>query len=261
MSGNYTLGRGKLYFDKFEAGTKTKTGERYIGNTPEINYSTESELLEHFDSDAGIRQKDDQVILEITRTLTFITDNIDENNLALFFLGEASTYTQTAHAATEETIENVQQGLYYQLGVTDANPQGLRGVSAVAIEDDAMTPDTFTVDVDYTLDAAMGRIYIKTTAEGGGIANDTNLVITRTTSATARSRVLTADSVTIDGALRYISANPKGTNRDAYFPYVQLTPNGDFAFKGDEWAQLPFTAEVLKLNDTTSAAYLDGRPA
>ena len=73
---NYTLGRGRLYFDKFVIGTKTKTGQRYIGNTTEINLTSDSEALEHFDSDAGIRQKDMSVLLSLSRTGSFITDNI-----------------------------------------------------------------------------------------------------------------------------------------------------------------------------------------
>jgi len=252
MSGTYTLGRGKLYFDRFTNSTdKIRTGERYLGNTPEINFNTEAELLEHFDADGGIRVKDDQVILEIVRTLTFTCDNIDDDNLAIFFLGTAGTFTQAAATGGTYDIDDVQQGLYYQIGQTAANPQGVRGVTTVSIAGASLT-------TDYTLDAALGRIYI---VPGGGIADDDDIVVTYTCTATDRARILTGDSVTVDGSLRYISANPKGNQRDYYFPYVQLTPNGDYTFKGDEWQTLPFTCEVLKFDDSTSAVYIDGRPA
>lgn len=254
MSGIYTLGRGKVYFDRFLTGTKTRTGERYIGNTPEISFNTESELLEHFDADGGIRVKDDQVTLEITRTLTFTCDNIDDDNLAMFFLGDKSTFTQGTASNTAYTITDAVGGRYYQIGQTAGNPQGVRGITVDSVTDGT---DPLVVDTDYTIDLALGRIYI--VAGGGGDGED--VVVTYDAVEHTRPRVLTADSVTVDGALRYISANPKGNQRDYYFPYVQLTPNGDYTFKGDEWQALPFTAEVLKYDDNTAAVWIDGRPS
>ena len=71
---NYALSRGEVYFDRFAPGTTTNTGERYVGNTPEINTTTESEELEHFDSDHGVNEKDDSIVLSTNRTGTFNTD-------------------------------------------------------------------------------------------------------------------------------------------------------------------------------------------
>ena len=42
---NYTLGRGKVYFSRFKAGTQIPAGFFYIGNTPEFNLTIESEVL------------------------------------------------------------------------------------------------------------------------------------------------------------------------------------------------------------------------
>ena len=77
----YTLGRGRLYFDAFLPNTKTKTGERYFGNTPSLSLTIESESLDHYDSDAGVRVKDDSVLLQLNRTGQFVTDNIDPENV------------------------------------------------------------------------------------------------------------------------------------------------------------------------------------
>src|SRR5688572_8082154 len=98
----YTLGRGRLYFDAFLPNTKTKTGERYIGNTPSLSLTIESESLDHFDSDGGVRTKDDSVLLQLNRTGAFVTDNIDPENVALFLLGSATALVQAA--ATGQTF-------------------------------------------------------------------------------------------------------------------------------------------------------------
>jgi hypothetical protein len=257
MSGVYTIGRGKLYFDRFVAGTKTKTGERYLGNTPEINSNTESDILEHFDSDAGIRSRDDQVTLEIKRTLSFTCDNIDDDNLALFFLADKSTHSQASASAQDTSYDVATAGTYYQAGATALNPSGARGISAVTVKDKAGAV-TYVLDTDYTVDAAMGRVYLLPGFTGIAASG---LKITATYAANTRPSIITANSITIDGALRFVANNPKGNQRDYYWPYVQLTPNGDYSFKGDDWQALPFTCDVLKLDDDTSAMYIDGRPA
>jgi hypothetical protein len=63
----------------------------------------------------------------------------------------------------------------------------------------------------------------------------------------------------VEGALFFEATNPVGLRFDYTFPYVQLSPDGDFQLKGDEWQQLSFTFEALKLNDTTETVYINGR--
>jgi hypothetical protein len=41
---------------------------------------------------------------------------------------------------------------------------------------------------------------------------------------------------------------------------VRLSPNGEYALKGDEWQQMSFNLDIQKLNDTTESIYVDGRP-
>jgi hypothetical protein len=253
-NGNYTLGKGRLYFDQFALGTKTKQGERYLGNTPEFNLTSESEELEHFSSDAGVRVKDDSVLLELTRSGTFITDHISPDNLALFFLGSAGVLSQASATGVVSNLAAVKQGLYYQLGTSPTQVEGVRNVASVVVTDDATpTPNTYDLNDDYTLDAVSGRIQI---VNGGAIVDGTNLVVTFNVTATSINRVITAGNAEIYGALRFIATNPKGEKFDYYFPYVSIRPNGDFAIKGDEWQQLSFNLEVLKLDDNTESMYV-----
>jgi hypothetical protein len=37
---------------------------------------------------------------------------------------------------------------------------------------------------------------------------------------------------------------------------VQISPDGDFALKGDDWQAMTFSVEVLKLNDSTERQYI-----
>lgn len=255
---NYVLGRGKLYFDPFAPGTKNKTGERYFGNTTEFNLNVESEALDHFNSDEGVRTKDDSVILELTRTGALTTDNINEENAALFVLGEVSDVAQTADPVVSEDLGTPLPDRFYQLGATASNPQGVRGVTAVSITIDPNGTATAAVEgTDYTLDAELGRIYI---LEGGAFDGTKAASADYTPEANSRKRVTTNASASVEGALRFVAFNAKGKQKDVYIPYVTLRPTGDWSLKGDDWQNMGFSVEVGEL-EGMAAVYIDGRPA
>jgi len=263
---NYTLGRGEIYFGRFNPGTQTPEGERYLGNTPEFNLTIESEDLDHYNSDRGIREKDDSIVLEVMRSGSLITDNIVPANVALFFFGDTATVTTTAEASLSETFTAVIPGLFYQLGQTTTNPVGVRGlvsesvvITSSAPAADPLDPPVVTTHVageDYEVDEALGRIQI---LSGGNIAGGSTIVVGYARQASTSARVISGTQA-VEGSMRFLAFNPKGENYDYYMPWVKLTPNGDYALKGDEWQQIPFTMEVLKKTGV-EAIYMDGRPA
>jgi len=250
--GNQTLGRGEIHFSLFKTGTQTPSGFRYLGNTPEFNVTLENETLDHFSSDRGIREKDKSIVLETTATGSLTCDDIQLDNLALFFFGSTSTLVQTSATAATETFTDVIAGHSYQLGIGDSNPTGVRSVSNVVVEV-ASTP--MTVTTDYTVDAELGIITI---VDGGGIVTGDDVEVTYDRAAKSREQVISGTSQ-VEGALRFISYNPEGDKMDYYLPYVKLAPNGDFALKSDEWQQLPLTVEILK-GTSRERIYIDGRP-
>lgn len=253
----YVLGRGELYFDRMLPNTRTRTGERFLGNVTAFNVSIESETLDHFDSTQGLRQKDDSVLLQINRTGAITTDNISVDNLALFVQGSATTVTQTSTPVVDFAINDIVRDRYYQLGQTLSNPTGVRNVSAVTVTGPGGTP-VYTLNTDYTVDAALGRIYIPATST---IAEGADILVDYTPAANTRERISSASLGSIDGALRFVARNPKGPVRDLYIPYCSLTPSGELNFIGEEWLAMAFNLEIQKLDDTTEAIYIDGRPA
>lgn len=260
MAQNYTLGRGEIYFAPFIPGTQTPTGERYLGNTPEFSLTIEEEKLDHYSSDRGIREKDDSISLQVNRTGQLITDNIDPKNVALFFFGSATALAVTGATVTDEAINDVEQGLHYQLGVTTVNPSGARALDVHTAGPPAkniivtVSSTEKAEGTDYTVDMELGRIYI---VPGGSIVDGSDLKVSYKTKTSTRQRVISG-SAPVTGQLRYIAQNPKGENFDYLMPYVSISPNGDYALKGDEWQQIPFNIEVLKKSGQ-EAIYMDGR--
>jgi hypothetical protein len=248
-SDDITLGRGEVYFDPFTTGT-TRSGEfKYMGNTPAVALSAATTKLDHFSSDRGLRVKDKSVVLEVNYTGSLETDNMDFGNLAKFFLGATSTVTQSSATAVNEDWTTVAAKTLLQLGVTSGNPQGSRNVTAVVVMNGVAT---LVLGTDYELDAATGTVHMLTA--------QTAVDITYNVPATTWDRTVSGGTE-VKGALKIISYNPEGTKKDILLPYVTLSPNGDLALKGDDWLKASFNLEVLALNSTTSAVYIDGRPA
>jgi hypothetical protein len=252
---NQTLGRGRVYFAPFVAGTETPTGRRYLGNTPEFNISVETETLDHYNSDEGVREVDLSVPVQTDRTATLMTDNVSKENLALFFLGSTSALSQASGSNIASDYDNAQQGLTYQLGKSATNPTGDRNVTTVVVRNDAGSPVTYVLNTDYTLDAARGQI---TVVEGGGIANGTNLRITHSRPVATRDRIISGNSA-IYGELYYQARNPAGQQIDYVFPKVRISPSGDFALKAEsDFQSFSFSVTILK-KEGLQAMYADGQ--
>lgn len=252
---NYTIPKGKIYFD---AGT----GEEYLGNTPGADLSIDSTSLDHYSAESGIREKDDTALVEINRKLAITADDISVGNWARFIIGTASTLTQVATPVVDAVLGavplgKVKKGLYYQLGVTSTNKTGVRNVTGVTIKVGAAVK---VLNTDYTLDAALARIYI---VPGGSIADNDIVLESYTPAANTRDQVISASSAATAGALRFVADNPKGANRDIFLPSVNLKPTGTAKLKGEqaEYMQLGFEVEIMKKDLTTAAIYIDGRPA
>lgn len=259
---NYVLGRGQVFFGKFAADTRVlEGGTEYLGNTPEFNLSSESESLDHFDSDNGVRVKDDSVLLELTRSGSFITDHISPTNLARWFLGTSEVVTQALATSVVYAIANVKRGQRYQIGETTSAINGVRGLTSATVSRTDGGPTPMVEGVDFSLDLDTGGITILTTSTVILEADDgtADIEVTYNAAATSYHRVISGSSDVIEGRIFFKATNPKGLKFDYLMPYVQLRPDGDFQLKGDEWQQLSFTFEALKLDDSTEVIYTNGR--
>ena len=60
----------------------------------------------------------------------------------------------------------------------------------------------------------------------------------------------------VEGSLRFISDNPKGSNKNYFWPYVRIQPTGDFAVKGEQWQVISFNFAVLTPKDGRKRVYV-----
>lgn len=250
--GNQTLGRGELRFSRFLPNTYTPEGFLYVGNSPSFSFSVQTQNLDHYSSDHGVRQKDKSVPVEINRTGKFELDDIQLDNLAYFWFGQSLTVSQTATTMLTETIPVI-VGRSYQLGISSARPAGIRAITNVVVKVATITKAAGT---DYVIDTDRG---ILTILSGGTITTGASVIVTYDTVAKSYDQVISGNTP-VTGALQFIADNPEGANVDYMLRYVRLMPSGDYALKSDNaWQSLPFEVEILSAPGL-AAIYANGQP-
>lgn len=111
---NYTLGRGRVLFNKKESDGSYK-GYRDLGNAPAFNFSIDIATLEHYSSRAGLRAKDKKVVSEVTPKFTFTLDEINAENVAMLYFGDVTDVSQTLDTGVLDMFENVYGNRYFDL--------------------------------------------------------------------------------------------------------------------------------------------------
>ncbi len=237
---NYTLGKGVVYFDRYDFDISEYTGERDMGNAPEFSFNIALEKLEHFSSRGGLKAKDKEIISQITPGVTFVLDEINKDNLGLLSLAEIVEVAQAGGSITDET-HTAHAGKRIVLSE--------RGISAVSITGTGGTP-TYVQGVgqDYVIDTSLkddviGRILV---LADGDITEGDVLEVSYTSAAVDYTEIRAFKETIVEGMLRFVSDNPAGTQQELEIWRCSLTPTGDTALIGDDWSTLGFTGEILK---------------
>jgi hypothetical protein len=256
VQNQYLIARGRVYFDPYNDNEEL-TGEIPLGNCPGITINITSEKWEHFSSEEALREKDGGGVIQVDRAGSLTCDNFSPSNAALWLSGTHESKSQSATPVTGE-MRTVKVGRQYQLGATSANPLGVRNVTGVAVWSTGGGAAALAAGTDYNVDAETGRIQI---LAGGAIADDDVVDFRYTPVAATFESVKSGAKAELTGALRVVSNNATGGNRDWYLPKVSLAPEGDLALiaEGTEVVAMTFGLEVLK-SANAEAIYCDGRP-
>lgn len=99
---------------------------------------------------------------------------------------------------------------------------------------------------------------VRVNPDAPNIAEGDSLIFTYDQAAVTLTTVIDG-STTLEGRMMFVADNPVGENKDHLWPYVQLSADGDYALIGDDWQNIGFTYEVLKLNDDTPREIITNR--
>jgi hypothetical protein len=228
---NILLGRGKIYFDRFDASGQ-RTGELFLGNCPTFEITPTSEDIKKYSSADRVADLIASDVLRTTLALRIVGDEFSKENLAMVLFGDNGTLDQTGATVTAEAISGVLQGRYYAL----ANRQ----VSAVTVTGPSGTP-TYDVGDDYTVDATSGRIYI---VEGGAIADASSIEVDYTYASISLPTVRGMNQTSVKGYLRFIGDPARGPKYECEIWRASIRADGAIGFISDEYASFTLTGDI-----------------
>lgn len=242
---DYLLGRGAIYFASIvtATGKPDANGFRHLGNAPEMAVAMEVETLEHQSSLEGLKVVDKEVVISQKANVTFALDEVNHENLSLFFSGSQAAHTNVAVAGfTKHTmVSAVKLGRWYEL-VNSAGERAYDIEAADLLLETGAT--TLVLDTDYTLDLEMGMIFLLSTASNISDADPLSATLTAEATAKAVNEVRGLTSTNVIGALKFVGINPANNDKkeEWQFHKVQLKADGDFSLISDEFTQMGFTA-------------------
>lgn len=231
---NLLLGRGKLYFDRFDA-SGDPTGEEDLGNCTNVSIQTEDEKREKFSSQVATSVQLKSVVVQRNVTVRITADEFAIYNIAMHVMGEQSDYTQTQGVINGEVLTtSVVQGRWY--------PTAKRRINNVQIAGKVE-------GTDFEVDSISGRVRA---IVGGSIADGASLTLTSYDHDAADiDRVLGASKNTIEGRLRFIGDPAAGPKYEAIFHKVSIAPDGELGLITDDYGNMTFVMDVIKHDDHT----------
>lgn len=264
--GDYTLGRGRLYFADIDAttGLPDANGFRFMGNCPEFNVSITAEKLEHKSSQTGLSVTDLEILKSLKVELKFSLDEQNDENMALWSAGEEGSITNPAIAGFSATVmtDAVKLGRWYEI----RNSSGVRAydidTSKLTVRrDPSGTPVTLVLNDDYEVNTKMGLIFFLADPATASLVDGDEIDVALSADAGA-SPVYEVKALTttegLSGCLLFIQENAQGSvQREFRFHEVSISADGDLGLISEEIGVMQFSGSVTKnvLADADSPYY------
>lgn len=178
------LGSGRIYVNRKVGGVYK--GFKYIGNATKFEIKENSEKKERVSKDrANYGSALNTVYVKKPAEVNITLDDLDKDNLALVFLGDASAVSVTGSTVTDEVVTGY-KGMIFQTAK--------RKISSVVLTDSAGTT-TYVLNTDYEItDADLGLIKV---LSGGAITDAQSLKIDYTYGSMTSNKVAGGTNSTI----------------------------------------------------------------
>jgi len=236
----------------------TPAGYRFVGNVPEVTATVDSENYEHFRSTQGLRTKDLDIIIQQSLNWTAALENMNKENLAIFFSAEEdSTFANPTIAGfsgvtlvADGNMESAATGgLWYQLVNADGEIATDIDTDDLTLSSTNVSPVELTLDTDYKVDTVTGKVFfLDTTPIQTIISGDEGVTATLAANATAGAvtKYGSGTKGETNVAIQFELINAQTDAVEVIFDLhkATVTANGDAGFISDEVAQLPVTIGV-----------------
>jgi hypothetical protein len=239
---NTVFGRGAIFFDRFSAAGVRSGQFQHLGNCDNLATSVSSDVVDLTDYTQNTSAPYNTAIKSTDVELKISGFEFAPSILAPVFMGDTSTFTQSAVTVTTETIAAATltglKGSYFKA----AN----RNVSAATMLQGTVTLVSGT---DWEIaNAYTGLFRVKptssTVADGTALkVNYTAAALTAGTTALETIRIFNQSN--IYGQLLFVPNNSSGPNLELVAWYVSMRPDGDVSLISDDWAKWNMSGKIL----------------
>lgn len=205
---NYTLGRGMLYWDPWDAVNLRYEGERALGNAPEVSINMNATFLDHFSSMSGFKSKDKTVVNELAPQLTFALDELVSDNWQMLVFGDKTEVVQAADDSNTVVIASPLKDRYYDLG--------LRAIATKRITHGAVTGGPFVAGETITGTTSSATAVVVQVVSGALIVNTVSGTFSASETLTGGTSSATTTSSTTAVAVSGL-ASVKTTSGSTYY--------------------------------------------
>lgn len=244
MSNYYYSGQGSLYIAERDSTTGKPKGFMPVGNVPELTINIETTKFEHKESESGSRLVDLTIVKEKKGQFEFKLENLSIDNLSLALWGTKATVVgATIAAGVAGELVVIPQGAIGPQRFKLAHPK----ISAVTVNDGATGLVPFTLNDDYTVDAANGMIIL---TAGGDIetaatASASSIKVSYTYAGYTKMDAFT-ESVAPERWLRFEGINTvDGSHVIVDMFRAQFDPMTGYGLINEEFASVSMKGSVL----------------
>jgi hypothetical protein len=238
ISGDYVVGKGRLYFVPSGA-----TQGQEIGDCDAMSISQDNTVLERFSNQYGARTKTDSRITQQNAGISFTMLQATARNLALMMMSDKNTLTQSLGTTQLGTLSGLQVGDVIDTGKLNINVQSFTDLLT------ALNP--WVADTNYKLDSASGLVKVLALPSADTTAS-LKINYPAITAATHQLLAGLGQNSDLRGKLVYIALDASSVPIEKYtFPIVKLSPDGDVNLLGDEYRTVQIKGEIIA--DTTQS--------
>lgn len=130
---NLKILRGYAYFAP-ENEDGTMQAEICMSPSSELTLNLESETAEYISAEEGVADQLDQTTISVARGFALTCNNMSDEILALWVVGDSSTVSQSSSSVTGERTSHVVPNRTIPLGMSANNGTGITTFSALTVE-------------------------------------------------------------------------------------------------------------------------------
>lgn len=227
-----------------------------FGNAPAFSLTPTVEKVEHMNWLDGPGERDFSTIRTVGWGVNLTFDDMNPDNLAMFFLGEAQKITQVASTSDiTETYENIVPGRLIFLGTSIGNPVGVRNVTGVTV---TVGAEEKVAGVDYMIEPKSGAIRFLPALRGGTVEAGATATIRYGIVGHTRDRIISGQNV-MTAPMRFEERGGIGNHAVWSMPSTAIYPEGEMSLVGEDWRTGTFQIDIFK-SDGFPAVMIDGSP-